>query len=398
MARPTADIDPDARPAPNRRSEFDDAPAPLRRSARPRGWRGLFTVESLVSGAKKLAWLSPLTILIWVYAEQQQEIQTPNNSVPVAVTVTSTVPDKYVEFADGSPQQTVNLTLSGPREAIYTVQGDLNRQHGITLDLGTQMGVGAGQQVNVPFAVQASPVFRGKGVTVLSNASPAVLRVNVDAVVDRDAVVAVDPHDVQFTGTFDPSHVRLRGPKAKLDAIERAELSEGVKPGGPLRVHADLTTFQDQLRGSGEHVLPKVPLTLPGQTDAVHILPAVAAATLEVTTANVIQARLSGVPIIVAAPPDTWHDFDISLGDHDDRTIPFVDISGPADKVAEVAPPDGQPATFQATAVLRITSQDFNHDGPGRLQYILPEGVKVVGETGRTTSYVMKHRDVSPGG
>ncbi|HEY2584697.1 MAG TPA: hypothetical protein VGI81_02905 [Tepidisphaeraceae bacterium] len=99
--------------------------APARRPFGKRvGWafrywaRDTFSRESLVSSLKSLAWVAPLTLLIWVYAERQQDFKT---KVPVAIAVRGGDPTRVVKLAELS-NNTIHIELEGPQSGVEKVK------------------------------------------------------------------------------------------------------------------------------------------------------------------------------------------------------------------------------------------------------------------------------------
>src|SRR4051812_28677703 len=71
--------------------------APARSGRVHRGWsatrrwmRDTFSRDQLAAGVKQLMWVAPLTLLIWVYADREQQV--PARGVLVPVEVRSTDP------------------------------------------------------------------------------------------------------------------------------------------------------------------------------------------------------------------------------------------------------------------------------------------------------------------
>ena len=391
---PDMDLSDDDRPTPNRRSES----ASPRRAPRPRGWRQVLSGDWWASVGRTAAWLVPLTVLIWVYAEREQVVYppVPNANVPLRVTTTAT--NRYVELAGPTPPAMVQLKLSGPQEQVDRVRNELSTQ-GLNLDLEGR-GTGNGQQVNIVDAAQNLPLFRTAGVTVME-AQPSDVTVNIDNVVEREAIVEIDPDhrgNVSGTPTFSPARVTVRGPTTELDDLERIEVERAGKPAdGTLRAYADLSNFD--LRQPGERPLTDVPLTLPGHEPHVQVQPAQVEAKLRVRPADV-SYDINPVPIIVDASPLVWHDFDVKVNDTDDTSMPHVHVIGPADKVDELKPLNGQPPRATVTAHLEVQREDFTgsgHEVTRRPVYWgLPDGVKVTPEDmDRTVTFKMSRRESS---
>src|SRR5947208_9024563 len=107
---------------------------PLRRAiTERRWWRTRLTREHLIEGAKNLAWVGPLTLLIWVWAEREQTQEIGLNDVPVQVT--SSDPSRYIEFAQ-PVQNKVTLRLKGPQATLDRVRERLTSgiPRGIEID------------------------------------------------------------------------------------------------------------------------------------------------------------------------------------------------------------------------------------------------------------------------
>src|SRR3954470_17200953 len=78
--------------------------------------------ESFLDGLKTFVWVAPLTVLIWVYAEQEQEKDEPTVQVPIAIK--STDPNRIVTLAPGNDQW-ITVDLRGPRSKIEAVKSEL---------------------------------------------------------------------------------------------------------------------------------------------------------------------------------------------------------------------------------------------------------------------------------
>src|SRR5947209_1061870 len=95
-------------------------PAP-RRPKRSFTWRALrairsrlgaaFSREGLLSGVKTLAWVVPMTVVIWVYAEREQIAR---QTVLFRVEAKNSSPDRQV----------VELISRGPEGRNFTVRAD----------------------------------------------------------------------------------------------------------------------------------------------------------------------------------------------------------------------------------------------------------------------------------
>ena len=95
---------------------------------RARRFQRRFTRQNVVSFLKTLAWVVPLTLLIWIYAEQEQLVTATN--VPATIDVQSTDPGRTVTLL--SPREKMILCdLRGPNSIL-----DRIRDRRVEEDLG----------------------------------------------------------------------------------------------------------------------------------------------------------------------------------------------------------------------------------------------------------------------
>src|SRR5262245_2022990 len=88
-----------------------------------RDWvRSLLTREAMFDGVRTGAWVIPLTVLIWIYAEQQQRT---DDKLQIPVNIRSTDPDRIISLPRGADLPMVDVR--GPKSAIEDLKADLNR-------------------------------------------------------------------------------------------------------------------------------------------------------------------------------------------------------------------------------------------------------------------------------
>src|SRR2546423_206869 len=98
---------------------------PRRSAAILRRWfRETFNREQLVSSLKSLVWVAPLTLLIWVYAEREQQKDQP---AQFQVEVRSGGAGQVARIVDQSGAQaaTVSAVLHGPKARLGEVIDNL---------------------------------------------------------------------------------------------------------------------------------------------------------------------------------------------------------------------------------------------------------------------------------
>src|SRR5215213_10121517 len=84
----------------------------------------LFTRENLVNFARTMAWVVPLTILIWIYAEREQVATAPGRVIPIDVKTSA--PNRIVKLISPADKNIV-ADLAGPRAQLDDVLGIISR-------------------------------------------------------------------------------------------------------------------------------------------------------------------------------------------------------------------------------------------------------------------------------
>lgn len=334
-------------------------------------WRKYLSRRSLLDMLRTAAWLVPLTIIIWIYAERSQII--PSLDVDTSITVVSSDSTRFVEPAGGAPLTTV-LTLSGPQASVEEVRQQLTNgiPRGVQIDIADILPPGRHQRINVVNSIENLPIFKVHGVTV-TKSQPSQVVVNVDRIEEREVSVQVPPGVTNLSSvTFDPRKVHLRGPAAVLGHLESQ---------GNLHVYADIEGL-DVLRTPGKKDLPSVPLKLSQSDDGLTIEPPNVHASFDVNAANV-TGTIDSMPIVIEALPSFLRSNDITPTND---TLANVRVVGPSEKIALLV--DHQ---LPARAVLDVRSADQS-----TLKFELPDGVTAApGQTERTVDYKVKPRDNS---
>jgi hypothetical protein len=351
-----------------------------RDSGAVRRWaRGTFTRENVSSGVKTLAWVVPLTVLIWVYAEREQLFK--EQSVPIPVNVTSGDPTRVVTLQH--PIDSMILAdLQGPRSKIDDVRNEFSRSGGvesleITLDR-LQLAAGT-HELRTASLVGSQSIFEKNGI-VVSNCQPPTLRVMIDEYDTREVPIEPPPSVTNLVGKpiFEPPKVKIRAPRSEFDRA------------GDFKVYADLGAIPE-LSSPGSHA----GLTVRVYTDAltgpnVSLAPGNVKATVEVRQAD----KTYVVPFMAVWPvmPMAWQkQFTV---DGAPETIPNVTVKGPPDKIDLLMRAMENPGAPTYYAVLEIQSEDRPPEGqsvgPVRTRQLnfaagLPDGVRVSPEDAQRT-------------
>jgi hypothetical protein len=321
-------------------------------------FRRLFTRENLIADLKTLLIVAPLTVLIWVYAEEQQLVTEPNVALSFAVQSADPAQRQVslVSPADG----TLHVTLQGSQVGIDHIKAILRQtfmSQPVEIQVSADMSAGFKQLVPLD-QIAGNPMFYSQGVTVVS-CSPETITVRVDALEDRSAQV-VAPADLTglVKATFNPPAVTLRGPSEVLQTLSEQ---------GPLTAVADLAG-DPVLKQPGNH--DKVPLHLLPQAN-ITILPNIVTADLSVGQSDESLA-VTPVPVKVQAPKWLMDNYKFS---YKEWLTDAVTLVGPRRQIEQI-----NPSNAKVTAVVDLDNTDADFHGLKPISFQdrgLPDGVTV---------------------
>ena len=118
-------VEGDPVPAISRRSVMEYSGAS---SAVDRFRRMIPAREKAIDVAKTMVWVIPLTLIIWIYAEQEQVIATPANVSNVQLRINAGDGRYFAVVGSADPTVTsVALKLTGPQEAVRRVSDELTK-------------------------------------------------------------------------------------------------------------------------------------------------------------------------------------------------------------------------------------------------------------------------------
>ena len=324
--------------------------------------------EKMTEATKTLGWVIPLTLLIWIYAEREQVVQSNSPNVQnVVIAVKSSDPENlFVESSAGSPP-TFNLQLTGPQQAFEKVKETLTMRIplGMTVYVGSGMSVGKNQSINLASLLQNQDLFKNSGVTV-QDCQPPDLKIDIEKNLHREVPVKVPPGitNVSPDSRFEPSSVSVTGPESEVSKIDAvyAKLE-----GNPL------------LNQPGSHSIASVSLEPLVPSARLTISPPLAAAEVVVRVSDVPYEIDKPVPIDVRILGTmlTNNDFAFTSGD---GTLPSLHVIGPQKEIDDI-----QSGKFQVRALLVVDPDDAGDARSKTLQYDLPPGVKVAPEDARHT-------------
>jgi hypothetical protein len=355
--------DPALKPAsPILRSHRLDYAPPL--TVRERLARHLPSADAVAGFLKTLIWVAPLTLLIWVYAEREQNVTQSGIIVPIEVRTSD--PNRIVTLR-GPADKNLVLELYGPRAKLDhirdllkpTASGDAP----LVIDIDQQIASGENKQTTIS-QINNNTVFKNNGITVKS-AQPPSLVVDIDTYEERDVPVRASPEAAKMLSEktrFIPESVRLRAPKSQIDSHPNE-----------LFVYADLTNRPELKKNpQGEVKLEDVRLYWPVSKENVHIKPVTVVANLDVKAQNA-RTTIKSVTIFKKTPLGLEDSFDVKYT----NTINNLEVTGPRDQIDAI---DNN--SFKPEALVEVTSFDKNNEPLHKpLKIELPPGVTLTPES-----------------
>jgi hypothetical protein len=345
--------------------------------------RDTFTRENVISNLKTLAWVVPLTFLIWVYAEREQ-IATYKDE-PLPFELVSVDPNRVVTL---NVRQDKNLMvdLQGPQARVQDVLQRLRggagtAPQGIRLEVDSSLSPNKEHEINAAQLLRSQKIFSDYGITVLS-CQPARLLVTVDQVVERDARIIPPPsvENLEASSTFEPPFVKIRGPKSKLD--EAAASMEG----GRLVVYAEIP--EDVLGNPRHHDLADVSIQRPPalMDDRISIAyGGKVKASLEVRAANETDVipSMPIVPEIPAAVAEKMQSGQLKIDFAVFKpSVANVHVEGPKQVLAAMKLSGFAP---RPKATIEVSTDDVGEVKQKKLSFVLPQGVTVSEEDRKRT-------------
>lgn len=317
-----------------------------------------FTIENFVSGLKTFAWVAPLTILIWVYAEREQVVAR-EETIPIAVK--STDPNRIVSLRPGD--ESIVALIEGPRLAVDRVR-ELVTTPGkgpvvqIEFD-GRGYKSGEWAPLDTERYVGDSSIFKNRGVTV-RDCKPRTLQILVDDLVEREVEVRVPADVTNLAGppAFEPRTVRVRGPKAKLE-----------DPRDPLVVVAELSG-REEILTPGPKDIAAVPVRASINGPAIQISPNTVRATIDVSQKEE-KFQIASMPIFLSAPQSLRKEYRVEAPPN----VSNITVIGPHDQIEQL-----RSGAILPKARLEVTPEDAGKRISRELKFDLPDRVKVVAE------------------
>jgi len=313
------------------------------------------TKENIASFAKTMIFAGPLTVLIWVYAESEQQVQDAGQTINIVFN--SRDPNKIITLERG--ESSVICDLQGPRSNLDRFKETISIAAPITIELNTAQITNQEEFISTLDSLRDNPRFREAGITV-EKCSPAMLPIYVDTLEKRSLPVrrpAVVPglQDV----TFNPAMVTVTGASRFFKSYSE--------------VTADLLSLP-ALNSPGAHTVENVAL-LSDPSGTLTFQPAQVKAVLNVAEKDKPYTCLN-VPIWIASDPGTVNSYSFTLNN---AFVPKLDVIGPPEEIDQLKEKIPH-------AVLEIGAGDVGNTNPVPLNIAgLPPHVRLAGSPPEVT-------------
>jgi hypothetical protein len=336
-----------------------------RTAAVVRRWaRDTFSREQLMSSLKALMWVAPLTLLIWIYAEREQQILEPAR---FPIVLKSANPSQVVRFVSAG-DDTVTADLRGPKARLAQAKEKLDPGSGggaVQILIDGNRGPGQ-HDVDLLGQIEKDPRLEDNGVIVTA-CTPRYVRIEIDTLQEVELEVRAGPDAERqlASSTFEPAKVKVTAPAS---AIRDAP----VPPYAQATLPPTLTP--------GRHGPLKVPVKVMGLSDrSVTVKPAVVTATLEVRQSDV-RFDIPSVPVSAEVSDGVINKYNIRF----DQFLPNVPVWGPPDKIQQLR--DGT-LTPKPRARFAVSELDYRKRTTADLEYVLPPGITLRDEARKTIEF-----------
>jgi hypothetical protein len=320
------------------------------------------TRDNIATFLKTMAWAAPLTVLIWVYAESEQQV--PDLDQPISIEVTSRDQDKVVTLDAG--EHSITCDLRGPRANLDRFKALLSPTTPIIIELDTRQMTNREDYISTLERLRDNPRFRDAGITV-EKCEPAMLQIYVDTKETRTLPVK-PPFNVPGLQdvTFNPPTVAVTGPSRFLKSYNE--------------VIADISALP-VLNQPGVHLVDNVAL-LSDPSGTLAYAPPQVKAILTVAQKDVTEPF--SVAIWLGMTPKINNDYIVTL--NGSGFTPQIDLIGPPEQLARIN------KDVIPHALLEIDDANVANTTPTPLKIEgLPDGVRLAGPPPEIT-FTATHR------
>ncbi len=315
--------------------------------------RRTFAPASLLGGMKSLAWVAPLSVLIWIYAEREQVAT--NIPLTFSVQVRSLDPSRIARLADPADGK-LRGDFSGPQGGMEQLREGLESGTPVHIELGDGE-LTPGPHPILSTRINQDPLLVKNGISV-SNCSPRELAIFVDTLeeVTLDVQPPPDAKNIVGAPTFEPRKVKVVGPHT---ALANARLH------GKLVAVADLESIHQSL-DPGTHDLPAVSVSVPISDPSVSVVPSNVVAHYEVKRSDATYT-IPAIPVWVIYPPGMEDKYKAQY----EPFLANVTLIGPEEQIRAMRDPSFEP---KPKAMFEVKPDDVAGDGSHerRLRFDLP--------------------------
>jgi hypothetical protein len=309
-----------------------------------------------VSGLKQLAWVVPFTVLIWAFAEREQQI---NGDIRFPLVATSSNPKVAVHLIEPRDGY-VTVNLRAPRRRLEELSRDLAlRSTPVRFEIPTDKA--GSHQFPVRLVIDRDSRF--DAVTINGNKE---IIVEVEPIEERKIPVAVREEDrARFDQVvFVPDKVTVRMPRRLWP-----------DPKQQIVAYADLSSISDQAPGPKSNI-PGLRVSVPtSDPDSVTIEPSTVSAASLVVLQRDREYEIPNLIVLESVPTRLRNDFDVKLNRYN---ILKVVISGPAAIVDEIERTEGKEIKAHVSIDYSFTEPStIGQAQDANVWFTLPEGVKI---------------------
>ena len=177
----------------------------------------------MLTHAKTILLVTAITVVVWLFAESESvrsreltlSIELPSD--PTGATVMQTADTQ-------SLREEVRVTVTGSAVALAALQAIAARPIRLTPDMEAMPTTPGEREIDFRRVLRPLPLFASRGVAI-SRCEPAVIRVQVDRIVERpgELRVAVEGLTAETDGppVATPQAVRIFGPETVLDRLPK---------------------------------------------------------------------------------------------------------------------------------------------------------------------------------
>ncbi len=334
--------------------------------------RSLLTREGFLGGVRTLAWVLPLTILIWAYAEREEAV---TETVVVPVNLQADQTDRVLTIRDQTDNN-IAVELKGPRAGIQRLKDQIEKGLSpVNLRVVTQ-GANPNETLTVSIAseLKTNTVFQQNALEVIRT-QPPNLRVSVDLKETRELPVVVSPEDSLRFGK-----VTIKAPAVKITAPHKYFATLATATDGEGFVYARLEGLEKYV---GQIYDGDVPIYLPVKDDRVEA-PSHVKARVDIPAADMPTLQIPSVPIYIDQRYDEVQGYRVELQGQF-GVVPNVWVKGPARQIDMIKSPSFAPRAIVHLSI-RDRSDAFNEHELTKDDFNFPEDVNLIpppGDPGR---------------